>query len=134
METFLCDVLCTGTFNVLHAGHVQLIEYASQFGKVTIGINSDRYLYSKYGKDKTIKDEYRKYMLESIKYVDSVVIFNEDNPSALIRKLKPKIYVRGPDYKNKSLIEQAALDEVGSVLIIYPAGKIFNASDLINLF
>ena len=60
------DVLVTGTFNVMHAGHVELLEFASRFGRVTVGLNADSYLYSKYGEDKTVPLLNRAYVLSSL--------------------------------------------------------------------
>lgn len=126
------EVLVTGTFNVLHAGHVQLLEYASTFGKVTVGINADSYLHGKYGSDKTVPMLNRAYLLRSIKFVDEVVVFTADDPSELIRQLKPQFFVRGPDYGGVELVEQVALDEVGAQLIIHCGDKIHNASSLVE--
>jgi len=128
----MCDVLVTGTFNVLHAGHVQLLEYASTFGKVVVGINADGYLHRKYGRDKTVPMLNRAYVLNSISFVDEVVVFTQDDPSQLIRQLAPRYFVRGPDYSGVELVEQRALDEVGANLVIHCAEKIHDASSLVG--
>tara|TARA_Y100001938_G_C7996374_1_gene382318 strand:- start:321 stop:767 length:447 start_codon:yes stop_codon:yes gene_type:complete len=126
------EVLVTGTFNIMHAGHIELLEFANQFGCVTVGINADSYLHKKYGKDKTVPLINRAYVLDSCKFVDEVVVFTEDNPSALIRQLKPKYFIRGPDYASSKLPEQDALDEVGAELICQYAEKIHDASFLVK--
>lgn len=128
----MCRVLVTGTFNVFHAGHCQLLEYASGFGAVTVGINADEYLHSKYGKEKTVPLMNRAYVLRSLKFVDEVVVFTENEPSSLIRQLRPRYFVRGPDYSGVVLIEQAALDEVGAELIVHCSEKIHDASTLVE--
>jgi cytidyltransferase-like protein len=131
-EAHGCQVLCCGTFNIVHAGHVQLFEFASQFGKVTVGINADSYLHNKYGKDKTVPLMNRAYVVSSCKYVHDVVVFTQADPSALIRQLAPGIYIRGPDYSGVELPEQEALDDVRAQLIIQCADKIHNASSLVE--
>jgi len=128
----MTEVLVTGTFNVMHAGHVELFEYASQYGSVTVGINADSYLHDKYGEDKTVPMLNRAYVVSSCCFVDEVVIFTKSDPSALIRQLKPQFFVRGPDYSGVALVEQDALDEVGAKVIIQCADKIHNASSLIE--
>jgi bifunctional ADP-heptose synthase (sugar kinase/adenylyltransferase) len=100
---------------------------------VTVGLNSDPYLKNKYG-DLAVPLIDRSYLLKSIKYVDSVVVFREETPEALIRKLKPHYYIKGPDYElsSESLPELEALQEVGAYPVIQPADKEYNSSELIK--
>lgn len=122
-------VLISGTFNLLHPGHVQLIEYGASFGQVTVAINSQEYLERKYG-DLAVAQEHREYILRAIKWVDDVVVFTEEHPGWLIERLRPDFYVRGPDYRSVVLPEQEYLDRAGSQLVIFPGKKIYNGSDL----
>ena len=125
-------VLVTGTFNICHSGHVRLLEFASRFGRVVVGINSDEYLWKKYGKNKTIKTSDRAYVLKSIRYVDEVVIFTEDHPGKLIEKVKPDFYVKGPDYKDVELPEEFSIHLVGCKLIIQNVEKENSTSKIIS--
>lgn len=113
----------------MHAGHVELFEFASHYGKVTVGINGDEYMKIKYG-DKAIPLLNRAYVLKSCRYVEDVVFFNEPNPSQLIMKLRPKYFVRGPDYAGVDLPELDALKAVGTTLIIHQTKKIHNSSQI----
>lgn len=126
------EVLVTGTFNIMHAGHVELFAFANQFGKVTVGINNDNYLLEKYGSD-AVPLLHRIKVLESCKYVNNVVFFNEDNPGELIKKLKPTFYIKGPDYRNIQLPEQDALDICKTKTIIFPGTKISSSSKIIEI-
>lgn len=126
-------VLVTGTFNLCHSGHVRLLEFASQFGKVVVGINSDPYLWKKYGKENTISLSQRVYVLESIKYVDKVLIFTEDNPGSLIEKIKPDFYVKGPDYKDKNIPEIFSIEKTKCKLIIQEIEKENSSSKLLKI-
>lgn len=123
------NVLVSGTFNIIHPGHIELLQYASRYGELVVGINGDRYQRLKYG-DKAMPADKRKMMLESIRFVDRVVIFDEDEPSELIRQVRPDYFVRGPDYSGVRLPEQDALDEAGAVLVIQPVEKIGSSSRL----
>ena len=125
------EVLVTGTFNVVHAGHVRLLEFASRYGLVTVGLNCDSYLLKKYG-DKTVPLVDRAYVLRNNCFVHKVVVFNESEPSSLIRKLKPSYFVRGPDYSGVVLPEAEALKQVGCKLLIQHAKKEYNASELVE--
>lgn len=124
-------VLVTGTFNICHSGHVRLLEFASRFGKVIVGINSDDFLWDKYGVDKTIKANDRAYVLKSIRHVDDVLIFTEKHPGKLIEKIKPDFYVKGPDYKGVDLPEEFSIHIAGAKLIVQNVEKENSTSKII---
>lgn len=121
----------SGCFNVVHAGHVRMFEFARQFGRLTVGVNGDRYLRDKYG-DRALSLEQRVYVLRSNRFVDQVVVFEEDEPSHLILTLRPRVYVKGPDYQGVRLPEQHALDALGVRLVIQPGPKEASASRLLE--
>ena len=125
------EVLVTGTFNVMHAGHVRLLEFASRYGKVTVGINADSYLKEKYG-DQAVSLVDRSYVLSSCRFVNNIVMFREDEPSNLILRLRPRYYIKGPDYSKEGLIELSAIQRVGAKVIIHPAQKEYNSSELVH--
>jgi cytidyltransferase-like protein len=128
----MTQVLVTGTFNILHAGHCELLEFAARFGKVTVGINNDPYLKVKYG-DRAVPLVNRAYVLKCNRFVDRVVVFTEDEPSALIRQLRPETYIKGPDYQGAELPETHACNDVGTQILIHGADKIGNASELVQV-
>lgn len=127
-------ILTTGTFNLCHAGHIRLFEFCSQFGKLTVGINADPYLWEKYGKEKTIPLVDRVYVLKACKYIEQVVVFTEKEPTKLISKIKPDLYVKGPDYLNKDIPEKVILETLNIPLAIQPATKEYNSSELIERY
>ena len=127
----MTEVLVTGTFNIVHAGHVRLLEFANRYGLVTVGINADSYVKKKYG-DKAVPLVDRSFVLRNNSFVHKVVVFREDNPSGLIRKLKPDFYIRGPDYRDTDLLEQSALDEVQTKVIIQPCEKEYSSTFLLE--
>lgn len=126
-----CDVLVSGCFNVMHPGHVRLFEFATRFGQVTVGVNADRYVQSKYG-EYAIPLVSRVYVLKSSRFIHNVIVFDEDEPSKLILRLKPRYYVRGPDYAGLEIPEQAALDQIGTRLIIHREEKEHDSSHLVK--
>lgn len=125
------EVLLTGCFNVVHAEHIKLFEFGRRFGRLTVGVNADPYLQKKYG-DRAIPLVNRVYLLRHIDFVDEVVAFPEEDPSKLIRKLRPKFFVRGPDYRGIELPEQHALHEVGARLMIRPGDKGLSAGEMVE--
>lgn len=93
-------IFTNGCFDILHRGHVSLLKYCHELGEeVVVGLNSDTSVKRIKGNSRPINSEQdRKFMLESIKYVDKVIVFNEETPYNLIKDLKPDIIVKGGDY------------------------------------
>lgn len=93
-------VFTNGCFDILHRGHVELLEFCkSQGDKVIVGLNSDKSVKRLKGDTRPVfSQEDRKKVLESLRFVDSVVIFEEDTPISVIKSLKPDIIVKGGDY------------------------------------
>lgn len=132
MVSHMTDVLVTGCLNVLHSGHIDLLEFASTLGAVTVGLNGDQYQFRKYGK-LMVPIEQRVRVVSACRYVSEVVVFEEDDPSSLIRLLTPRVFVRGPDYSGVELPEQAALNEVGCLLVIQSAEKIASSTTICQI-
>tara|TARA_R110002050_G_C8962233_1_gene514558 strand:+ start:5551 stop:6006 length:456 start_codon:yes stop_codon:yes gene_type:complete len=102
-------VWTNGCFDVLHRGHIELFKYAKSLGdKLYVGINEDDMVTKDKGKGRPInKLDDRKFMLESIKYIDEVFIF--DSSTTLerhIRNISPDIMVIGSDWKDKAVVGQ----------------------------
>ena len=98
-------VFTNGCFDVLHRGHLELLKYCKTLGRVTVGINSDTSVRKLKGSDRPINlADDRKYLLESLIFVDEVIIFEEETPFNLIKKVKPDIIVKGGDYKPEDVV------------------------------
>lgn len=95
-----------GTFDVLHIGHIKLLEYASTLGTVRVGIDTDSRVREKKGEGRPYNGiEDRMEFIRSIRFVNSVVSFDSDN--TLIDRIKewePDILVIGDDYQNQPII------------------------------
>lgn len=99
-------VWVNGTFDILHIGHIKLLEYASTFGKVRVGIDTDERVKQKKGESRPYNnlDDRVKFM-ESIKFVDSVVTFSSDDElREKIKEWEPDIMVIGDDYSENKII------------------------------
>jgi len=126
-------VFTNGCFDILHKGHVELLEYAYDVsienyphgaGILIVGLNSDKSIKKLKGKDRPINNQNdRKYLLESIKWVDEVIIFGEQTPYNLIKKVKPDVIVKGGDYDGSVTDKNDPKYVVGSDLATV---KIFN--------
>lgn len=102
------NVVVNGTFDVLHTGHIKLLEYAKSFpnSRVLVLIDSDRRVKELKGSERPlISEQDRSYMLSSLKWVDSVEIFDSDQElTARIKNYQSDVMVKGSDYRNKKII------------------------------
>ena len=99
-------VWVNGTFDILHIGHIKLLEYANSFGKVKVGLDTDERIKQKKGITRpynNLKD--RMDFISSIRYVESVTFFGSDDELIdRIKEYEPDIMVIGNDYKYHEII------------------------------
>lgn len=102
--------LCHGGFDLVHPGHVKHFESAKKLCDVLfVSITSDRFIKKRKGSGRPVYNEkLRAYMISSIRFVDYVVIANFNSGIEIIKALKPRYYIKGPDYKNSSHQELVA--------------------------
>jgi rfaE bifunctional protein nucleotidyltransferase chain/domain len=96
-----------GCFDVLHPGHIQLLEYARSFGDyLIVAIDSDRKVAEMKGSERPIFSQYdRSLMLKSIRYVDVVHVFDtKEELEDLLESISPDIMVVGSDWKGKEVV------------------------------
>src|SRR5258705_12005340 len=89
-----------GSFDILHKGHLHLLNEARQLGDVLIvGLNSDASVRGYKGPDRPIVSERRRAeMLLALRMVDYVHIFDEENPIAFLKEVKPDVHVNSAEY------------------------------------
>ncbi|WP_288235960.1 bifunctional heptose 7-phosphate kinase/heptose 1-phosphate adenyltransferase [uncultured Prochlorococcus sp.] len=111
-------VFTNGCFDIIHQGHLKLLEEASLFGDIlVVGINTDESVKKLKGNKRPINNlESRIKSLKSIKYVDFVLPFNEEDPLSLIKSLKPKILIKGSDYNLKDIIGSDFVKSYGGIV------------------
>ena len=100
-------VFVNGTFDLLHPGHISLLNYAKSLGNyVIVGIDTDDRVREKKGPTRPIyNQEDRGLMLIALEAVDEVTYFDSDESlEALVKEIKPDIMVVGSDWKDKSVI------------------------------
>lgn len=99
------NIFTNGCFDVLHRGHFELLKYCNSLGKVIVAVNTDQSIKRLKGEDRPFfKQQDRVFMLEGCKYVDEVILFDEDTPYDLIKKIKPDIIVKGGDYEAQEVV------------------------------
>jgi len=93
-------VFTNGCFDILHRGHAEYLAFArSQGDALCVGLNSDASVRRSKGPSRPVNgQEDRAFVLGSLRAVDFVVIFDEDEPKELIGKILPKVLVKGKDW------------------------------------
>lgn len=113
-------VFTNGCFDILHSGHLDLLNKAKELGdKLIVGINSDNSIKKIKGFERPfINETARKELLLGLKPVDEVYIFEELTPENLIKKIKPNVLVKGGDWKVEEII--------GADFVLANGGEVFS--------
>ena len=127
-------VFTNGCFDIIHSGHLDLLKEARSYGdKLIVGLNSDKSISKLKGPERPIIGQSeRKKILSALKYVDEVIIFNEENPLKLIKKLKPSILVKGADYTKEQVIGGEFVESYGGQIKLVKLAKGKSTSNIIN--
>jgi rfaE bifunctional protein nucleotidyltransferase chain/domain/rfaE bifunctional protein kinase chain/domain len=116
-----------GCFDLLHAGHVHALEAARALGDcLVVCLNSDASVRRLKGSDRPLVSEHdRAAVLAALRCVDAVIVFEEDDPRAVLRELRPQLWAKGGDYAVAELPEADTLAEWGgrAVVVPYVAGR-----------
>lgn len=115
-------VFTNGCFDILHRGHVEYLQKAKELGDLlVIGLNGDSSVKRLKGESRPINNEKdRAIILSALECVDYIIIFYEDTPFELIKKLRPDILVKGGDYKIENVIGREYAKE--TILIDFVEG------------
>lgn len=114
-------VFTNGCFDILHAGHVRYLNKARSFGDcLVLGLNTDSSVSRIKGPSRPINSQMdRAEVVGALKSVDYVVFFDEPTAEALIRQVRPDVYVKGGDYTLDTLPEgQIVLGYGGKVELV----------------
>ena len=108
------QIFTNGCFDVLHKGHIELLKFCKGLGYVTVGLNSDLSVTRLKGIGRPVNAQAdRRLILLALRYVDEVILFEEDTPLRLIQELKPHIIVKGGDYFKEDVVG----NEISEVII-----------------
>ncbi len=127
-------VFTYGFFDILHPGHIDLLERAKSLGtKLIVGINSDRSVKSIKGTDRPYftQDE-RKSILLGLESVDEVIIFEELTPENLIKQIKPDVLVKGGDWAENEIIGSKFVKQSGGKVFSLPLKDNYSSSKIVE--
>jgi D-beta-D-heptose 7-phosphate kinase/D-beta-D-heptose 1-phosphate adenosyltransferase len=111
----MTTVIVNGTFDILHPGHIAMLNTARSLGDyLVVCIDTDRRVKELKGDARPINDQYfRKVMLQNIKAVDIVELFDsQEDLINLIKLYKPDIMVKGSDWRGKSVVAEQHVKEI----------------------
>ena len=112
-------VFANGVFDILHKGHIEMLQWARALGdRLVVGINSDASARAIKGPSRPVNSEAdRKAVLQSLKFVDEVLIFDETSPRALIGVLQPSVVVRGGEFTAEAIRERDGIPDCVAVKV-----------------
>jgi D-beta-D-heptose 7-phosphate kinase/D-beta-D-heptose 1-phosphate adenosyltransferase len=115
-------VFTNGVFDLLHRGHVELLEQARALGDALfLGLNSDASTRRLKGERRPLVPQAdRAAVLAALAAVDAVVIFDEDTPAALVERLRPDVLVKGADYAADEIAGRETVEARGGRVVRLP--------------
>ena len=127
-------VFTNGCFDLLHVGHITLLEDCRRFGsKLILGLNTDASVSRLKGPTRPIVGEReRAKVMSALAAVDAVVLFDEDTPLELIRSLKPNVLVKGGDYSVETVVGHEDVIASGGRVEIVPTVEGFSTTNIVR--
>jgi len=127
-------VFTNGCFDLLHAGHIALLEEARAQGDyLVVGVNTDRSVRLLKGAGRPIVPlGERMEVLAALRSVDCVVPFGDPTPARLIARLRPDVLVKGSDYRTKTIVGSDTVQARGGRVVTVPLRRGRSTTDLIR--
>ncbi|UCB50767.1 MAG: D-glycero-beta-D-manno-heptose 1-phosphate adenylyltransferase [Deltaproteobacteria bacterium] len=127
-------VFTNGCFDILHPGHTRYLHAARQLGDhLVVAVNSDKSVRAIKGEGRPIlSQDARMELLAALSFVDTVVIFEEDNPLKVIRYLTPNILVKGGDWKEEEIIGAHVVKNKGGEVVRIPYISGFSTTEILK--
>ena len=127
-------VFTNGCFDVLHAGHVEYLEFAGRRGDVlVIGLNTDASVRRNKGPGRPICSEVqRARVLAALEAVNYIVLFDEPTPQRLIEAVRPDVLVKGEDWRYKGVVGREFVEAHGGRVVLAPLVKGLSTTALVE--
>jgi D-beta-D-heptose 7-phosphate kinase/D-beta-D-heptose 1-phosphate adenosyltransferase len=122
-----------GVFDILHEGHIALLSKAATFADIlVVGVNSDASVKRLKGENRPVNNEQsRMKILAALIMVDAIVLFEEDTPLELIKKIQPDVLIKGGDYKVETIVGAKEVLAAGGKVEIIPLEEGFSTTGII---
>ena len=131
----MSNIFVNGTFDILHRGHLEMLEYAASIGDyLLVALDTDRRIKELKGDSRPINSQTdRLYMMYRIKGVKSVMLFDTDEElERIIERYKPDVMVKGSDYKDKPIIGSQYCKEIKFVDLVNGYSTTNTIKNIIN--
>ncbi len=127
-------VFTNGCFDLFHHGHLSILEKSKKLGDIlVVAINSDNSVKKLKGKQRPIVNEKnRSALLSSLEFVNYVVVFEENTPLKLIKKIKPDVITKGKDYSKDSVVGGKYIESYGGSVELIPLEKGFSTTGIVK--
>jgi D-beta-D-heptose 7-phosphate kinase/D-beta-D-heptose 1-phosphate adenosyltransferase len=127
-------VFTNGVFDILHPGHLRYLQAArAQGDALIVAVNSDRSVRANKGPSRPINSERdRAEVIAALRCVDGVVIFDEDTPAEIIRRLQPDVLVKGADWPADQIVGRDTVEDRGGRVVRIPIEEGFSTTALIE--
>jgi D-beta-D-heptose 7-phosphate kinase/D-beta-D-heptose 1-phosphate adenosyltransferase len=127
-------VFTNGCFDLLHVGHLRLLERAAEMGDLlVVGLNSDASVRRLKGPGRPILPfEERAELLAGLKAVDQVVGFDEETPLKLIEQIEPDVLVKGGDWPKQQIVGREVVERRGGRVVTLPLSDDWSTSRIID--
>lgn len=115
-------VFTNGCFDLIHPGHLFLLEEASKLGdRLVVALNTDASVRRLKGPQRPLLPlQIREALVAALRWVDLVTFFDEDTPASLIRRLTPHVLVKGEDYRKEEVVGAPWVESHGGRVVIIP--------------
>ena len=127
-------VFTNGVFDLLHPGHVRYLQDARREGDaLVVGVNSDRSVRAIKGPGRPVNTELeRAEVVAALSCVDAVVVFDEDDPQQLIKRLQPDVLVKGADWPADRIVGRETVEDRGGLVVRIPLAEGYSSSAIIS--
>ena len=127
-------VFTNGVFDLLHPGHVRYLRRARALGDaLVVGVNTDRSVRAIKGETRPVTPEgERAEILAALACVDVVVLFDEETPYELIRRIQPDVLVKGADWSEASMIGRDIVEARGGRVVRIPFETGYSTTSIIE--
>lgn len=127
-------VFTNGCFDLIHPGHIALLEKAASLGdRLIVGLNSDASVKAIKGPSRPVQDQdSRRAVLMGLRSVDEVRIFDEPTPERIIKEIKPDVLVKGGDWKTNEIIGADFVEANGGSVVSIPLVDGHSSSRLVE--
>jgi len=127
-------VFTNGCFDILHKGHILYLNEAKSLGDyLIVGVNSDSSVKKLKGNNRPVNNENdRAFLLDNLKPVDFVIIFNEDTPYEIIKEIIPDYLVKGGDWKEVDIVGSDIVTTNGGKVVSLPFVKDYSTTGILK--